>query len=147
MWFSFCLADGPIRLERDVVLLTDDRNLRLKAHTYNVPVKDVPSFLKWCKVTWAPLPFLGWFLDLYTRGTLGACRGFKLNNGLSHDNGIGLTENDAAEDWTTYPNTCYQSGQHIWPTDLTSDSMKIANTMAIPLTDSEIVHWWHYNIL
>ncbi|CAE1322979.1 SMG6 [Acanthosepion pharaonis] len=45
------VKDGPIRLERDVVLLTDDRNLRLKAHTYNVPVKDVPSFLKWCKVT------------------------------------------------------------------------------------------------
>ncbi|XP_036360056.1 telomerase-binding protein EST1A-like isoform X2 [Octopus sinensis] len=43
--------DEPNRIYRDVVLLTDDRNLRLKAHTYNVPVKDVPSFLKWCKVT------------------------------------------------------------------------------------------------
>ncbi|XP_033747838.1 LOW QUALITY PROTEIN: telomerase-binding protein EST1A-like [Pecten maximus] len=43
--------DAPIRLFRDVVLLTDDRNLRLKAHTYNVPVKDVPSFIQWSKVT------------------------------------------------------------------------------------------------
>ncbi|KAL5017254.1 hypothetical protein ScPMuIL_006843 [Solemya velum] len=43
--------DAPVRLYRDVVLLTDDRNLRLKAHTHNVPVKDVPSFLKWSKVT------------------------------------------------------------------------------------------------
>lgn len=43
--------DAPIRLYRDVVLLTDDRNLRLKAHTYNVPVKDVPSFIQWSKVT------------------------------------------------------------------------------------------------
>ncbi|XP_060077389.1 telomerase-binding protein EST1A-like [Ylistrum balloti] len=43
--------DAPIRLYRDVVLLTDDRNLRLKAHTYNVPVKDVPSFMQWSKVT------------------------------------------------------------------------------------------------
>ncbi|VDI27240.1 protein SMG6 [Mytilus galloprovincialis] len=43
--------DGPVRLYRDVVLLTDDRNLRLKAHTHNVPVKDVPSFLHWSKVT------------------------------------------------------------------------------------------------
>lgn len=44
-------TDGPVRLYRDVVLLTDDRNLRLKAHTHNVPVKDVPSFLHWSKVT------------------------------------------------------------------------------------------------
>ncbi|GAB1608422.1 telomerase-binding protein EST1A-like isoform X2 [Argonauta hians] len=43
--------DEPNRIYRDVVLLTDDRNLHLKAHTYNVPVKDVPSFLKWSKVT------------------------------------------------------------------------------------------------
>ncbi|KAK7088741.1 hypothetical protein V1264_022624 [Littorina saxatilis] len=43
--------DSPVRLFRDVVLLTDDRNLRLKAHTSNVPVKDVPAFCRWCKVT------------------------------------------------------------------------------------------------
>ncbi|KAJ8312921.1 LOW QUALITY PROTEIN: hypothetical protein KUTeg_010294 [Tegillarca granosa] len=40
-----------LQLYRDVVLLTDDRNLRLKAHTCNVPVKDVPSFLKWSNIT------------------------------------------------------------------------------------------------
>ncbi|KAK3084840.1 hypothetical protein FSP39_019998 [Pinctada imbricata] len=43
--------DAPVRLYRDVVLLTDDRNLRLKAHTHNVPVKDVTSFLRWSKIT------------------------------------------------------------------------------------------------
>lgn len=43
--------DSPVRLFRDVVLLTDDRNLRLKAHTSNVPVKDVPAFFHWSKVT------------------------------------------------------------------------------------------------
>ncbi|BFZ18618.1 hypothetical protein BsWGS_21657 [Bradybaena similaris] len=42
--------DQPVRLYREVVLLTDDRNLRLKAHTCNVPVKDVPSFKKWSKI-------------------------------------------------------------------------------------------------
>ena len=45
------LADEPIRLQRDVVLLTDDRNLRLKAHTQNVPVKTVPAFLRWSKIS------------------------------------------------------------------------------------------------
>ncbi|KAK1157526.1 hypothetical protein AOXY_G25229 [Acipenser oxyrinchus oxyrinchus] len=42
--------DGPIRLRREVVLLTDDRNLRVKALTRNVPVRDIPAFLKWAKV-------------------------------------------------------------------------------------------------
>ncbi|XP_066507720.1 telomerase-binding protein EST1A isoform X2 [Hoplias malabaricus] len=42
--------DGPIRLRREVVLLTDDRNLRLKALTRNVPVRDIPAFLSWAKV-------------------------------------------------------------------------------------------------
>lgn len=44
------LSDEPIRLQREVVLLTDDRNLRLKAHTRNVPVKNAPAFLKWAKL-------------------------------------------------------------------------------------------------
>ncbi|KAL8575869.1 hypothetical protein ACOMHN_014874 [Nucella lapillus] len=43
--------DSPVRLFRDMVLLTDDRNLRLKAHTSNVPVKDVPAFCRWSKAT------------------------------------------------------------------------------------------------
>ncbi|KAF4082130.1 hypothetical protein AMELA_G00148130 [Ameiurus melas] len=42
--------DGPVRLRREVVLLTDDRNLRVKALTRNVPVRDVPAFLSWAKV-------------------------------------------------------------------------------------------------
>ncbi|GFN92827.1 telomerase-binding protein est1a [Plakobranchus ocellatus] len=42
--------DEPVRLHRDVVLLTEDRNLRLKAHTCNVPVKDVPKFKRWSKI-------------------------------------------------------------------------------------------------
>ncbi|OCT94059.1 telomerase-binding protein EST1A [Xenopus laevis] len=42
--------DEPIRLRREVVLLTDDRNLRVKALTRHVPVRDIPAFLKWAKV-------------------------------------------------------------------------------------------------
>ncbi|KAJ3589110.1 hypothetical protein NHX12_009958 [Muraenolepis orangiensis] len=41
---------GPVRLHREVVLLTDDRNLRVKALTRNVPVRDIPAFLSWAKV-------------------------------------------------------------------------------------------------
>ncbi|XP_071195894.1 telomerase-binding protein EST1A isoform X2 [Salvelinus alpinus] len=43
-------TDGPVRLCREVVLLTDDRNLRVKALTRNVPVRDIPAFLTWAKV-------------------------------------------------------------------------------------------------
>ncbi|GIY64504.1 telomerase-binding protein EST1A [Caerostris extrusa] len=39
--------DEPIILFREVVLLTDDRNLRIKALAHNVPVRDVLSFLQW----------------------------------------------------------------------------------------------------
>ncbi|XP_029466933.1 telomerase-binding protein EST1A isoform X2 [Rhinatrema bivittatum] len=42
--------DEPIRLRREVVLLTDDRNLRVKALTHHVPVRDISAFLKWSKV-------------------------------------------------------------------------------------------------
>ncbi|KAM9333277.1 telomerase-binding protein EST1A isoform 2-T2 [Pholidichthys leucotaenia] len=41
---------GTVRLQREVVLLTDDRNLRVKALTRNVPVRDIPAFLNWAKV-------------------------------------------------------------------------------------------------
>ncbi|XP_061460816.1 telomerase-binding protein EST1A isoform X3 [Rhineura floridana] len=41
--------DDPIRLLREVVLLTDDRNLRVKALTRNVPVRDIPTFLMWAQ--------------------------------------------------------------------------------------------------
>lgn len=43
-------TDEPVRLHREVVLLTDDRNLRVKALTRNVPVRDIPAFLRWAKV-------------------------------------------------------------------------------------------------
>ncbi|XP_055932731.1 telomerase-binding protein EST1A-like isoform X2 [Argiope bruennichi] len=36
-----------ITLFREVVLLTDDRNLRIKARAHYVPVKDLLSFLQW----------------------------------------------------------------------------------------------------
>ncbi|XP_064439041.1 telomerase-binding protein EST1A isoform X5 [Mirounga angustirostris] len=42
--------EEPIRLLREVVLLTDDRNLRVKALTRNVPVRDIPAFLAWAQV-------------------------------------------------------------------------------------------------
>ncbi|XP_071789924.1 telomerase-binding protein EST1A-like [Asterias amurensis] len=42
--------EAPIRLYRDVVLLTNDRNLRVKALQQNVPVKDIRAFAKWAKV-------------------------------------------------------------------------------------------------
>lgn len=58
IWVIFCFflctppPDGPVRLIREVVLLTDDRNLRVKALTRNVPVRDIPAFLIWAKVGW-----------------------------------------------------------------------------------------------
>ncbi|KAM8834815.1 telomerase-binding protein EST1A [Synchiropus picturatus] len=42
--------DETVKLQREVVLLTDDRNLRVKALTRNVPVRDIPAFLSWAKV-------------------------------------------------------------------------------------------------
>ncbi|XP_032220380.1 telomerase-binding protein EST1A [Nematostella vectensis] len=43
-------ADQPITIRRKVVLLTDDRNLRLKAYTRNVPVLPVPLFRRMAHV-------------------------------------------------------------------------------------------------
>lgn len=51
LWCSLH-TDGTVRLHREVVLLTDDRNLRVKALTRNVPVRDIPAFLSWAKVGW-----------------------------------------------------------------------------------------------
>ncbi|RNA08050.1 telomerase-binding EST1A isoform X1 [Brachionus plicatilis] len=39
--------NDAIHLFRDVVLLTEDRHLRMKAHTRNVPVKNIKQFCKW----------------------------------------------------------------------------------------------------
>lgn len=47
---SLISTEEPIRLLREVVLLTDDRNLRVKALTRNVPVRDIPAFLTWAQV-------------------------------------------------------------------------------------------------
>ncbi|XP_014206060.1 telomerase-binding protein EST1A [Copidosoma floridanum] len=37
----------PRRVKRDVVLLTEDRNLRVKALARDVPVREVPDFIQW----------------------------------------------------------------------------------------------------
>ncbi|EGI62981.1 Telomerase-binding protein EST1A [Acromyrmex echinatior] len=37
----------PRRLRREVVLLTEDRNLRVKALARDVPVREVPDFMQW----------------------------------------------------------------------------------------------------
>ncbi|XP_043272434.1 telomerase-binding protein EST1A isoform X3 [Venturia canescens] len=37
----------PRRLKREVVLLTEDRNLRVKALARDVPVREVPDFMQW----------------------------------------------------------------------------------------------------
>ncbi|XP_014678897.1 PREDICTED: telomerase-binding protein EST1A-like [Priapulus caudatus] len=44
------LVDSPIQVRRDIVLLTEDRNLRLKAHAHNVPVSGVPALLRWANL-------------------------------------------------------------------------------------------------
>lgn len=40
-------ATAPRQLSREVVLLTDDRNLRVKAHARDVPVRELPDFVNW----------------------------------------------------------------------------------------------------
>lgn len=37
----------PRKLFREVVLLTEDRNLRVKALARDVPVRELPDFLQW----------------------------------------------------------------------------------------------------
>lgn len=39
------------RCVREVVLLTDDRNLRVKALAADLPARDLPVFLKWAALT------------------------------------------------------------------------------------------------
>ncbi len=46
-FWLWCFIDGVRRLRREVVLLTDDRNLRVKALSRDVPVRDLPAFLAW----------------------------------------------------------------------------------------------------
>lgn len=40
----------PRRLKREVVLLTEDRNLRVKALARDVPVREVPDFVQWAEL-------------------------------------------------------------------------------------------------
>lgn len=41
-------TDGATQLlVREVVLLTTDRNLRVKALAQNVPVRELPDFIRW----------------------------------------------------------------------------------------------------
>ena len=45
------LGGGPLRVQRNVVLLTDDRNLRLKAHSRHVPTLSMKMFLRMAHLT------------------------------------------------------------------------------------------------
>nr|XP_053642974.1 telomerase-binding protein EST1A-like [Cherax quadricarinatus] len=44
------IKTGVRRLYREVVLLTEDRNLRVKAHARDVPVRDLLDFAHWAGV-------------------------------------------------------------------------------------------------
>uniref|UniRef100_A0A2R5LHI5 Telomerase-binding protein EST1A n=1 Tax=Ornithodoros turicata TaxID=34597 RepID=A0A2R5LHI5_9ACAR len=43
--------DAPLKLYREAVLITEDRNLCVKALTHHVPVRDLPSFLRWANIS------------------------------------------------------------------------------------------------
>ncbi|XP_075745676.1 telomerase-binding protein EST1A-like isoform X2 [Rhipicephalus microplus] len=43
--------DRPVKLYRETVLITEDRNLCVKALTHNVPVRDLPAFLRWANIS------------------------------------------------------------------------------------------------
>lgn len=45
--FAAAEEGQPRRLRREVVLLTEDRNLRVKALARDVPVREVPDFMQW----------------------------------------------------------------------------------------------------
>lgn len=52
--FGFLIASNklffleiPKKIYREVVLLTEDRNLRVKALSSNMPVQTVSDFVKW----------------------------------------------------------------------------------------------------
>lgn len=44
---ALMISGGRRKLYRDVVLLTDDRSLRLKAISKDMPVRTLPDFIKW----------------------------------------------------------------------------------------------------
>lgn len=43
--------DAPVKLYRETVLITEDRNLCVKALTHHVPVRDLPAFLRWANIS------------------------------------------------------------------------------------------------
>ncbi|XP_028969019.1 telomerase-binding protein EST1A [Galendromus occidentalis] len=43
-------TEAPLKLFREAVLLTADRNLAVKAISHNVPVRDLASFIRWAQV-------------------------------------------------------------------------------------------------
>lgn len=45
--YGFTVAGEPRKLYRDVVLLTEDRNLRVKALSSDMPVRAVMDFINW----------------------------------------------------------------------------------------------------
>lgn len=47
LYFDCCVTDQPKRIYREVVLMTEDRNLRVKALSSNMPVQTVADFIKW----------------------------------------------------------------------------------------------------
>lgn len=49
--FSAPLPDAPVKLYRETVLITEDRNLCVKALTHHVPVRDLPAFLRWANIS------------------------------------------------------------------------------------------------
>lgn len=45
---GFKKKTGEVRfIKREVVLLTTDRNLRVKALTNDIPVRELPDFIRW----------------------------------------------------------------------------------------------------
>lgn len=49
--FLLPISDGTRYLQREVVLLTTDRNLRVKALSRDVPVRELPDFIRWAGLT------------------------------------------------------------------------------------------------
>ena len=43
-------SDEYLTLKREIVLLTSDMNLRVKAHLRNVPTKTIENFMNWSKL-------------------------------------------------------------------------------------------------
>lgn len=47
---SLLITEGVRRLHREVVLLTEDRNLRVKAYARDVPVRELTDFAHWAGI-------------------------------------------------------------------------------------------------